>query len=283
MPKTTTRSRNWLFTINNPSSNDIPRTWDGVRAVTWQLEEGENGTPHLQGYLQLLTVQRLSWLKRLDNRAHWEPRMGSHEQALAYCTKAETRKAGPFTHGDHATQGQRTDLEEVRDEIKKGKTEIELFESHLSTMSRNYKFFREYRRLITPKRDHKSRVIVIYGPTGTGKTLFARTHFPRAYWKSRSNWWDDYAGHRVVCVDEFYGWLPYDFLLRLLDRYPLMVECKGGFHTFNSHTIILTSNRHPSEWYNEDKCPYAPLERRIDILMRKDSLEEDFIFEKNNE
>lgn len=46
----TTQARSWVFTLNNYSSVDVPRTVDGFKYLTWQAEKGANGTPHLQGY-----------------------------------------------------------------------------------------------------------------------------------------------------------------------------------------------------------------------------------------
>ena len=83
-----------------------------------------------------------------------------------------------------------------------------------------------------------------------------------AYWKQRSNWWDGYSTQETVVLDEFYGWLPFDLLLRLCDRYPLLVETKGGQVQFVAKTIIITSNSLPSNWY---RSAYFPsFVRRVD-------------------
>ena len=79
------QNTNWIFTINNPSSNEIPRTWPGVRYCVWQLETGAEGTNHLQGYLVLEKKKRLRGMKKLNKEAHWEIRKGTHEQAKQYC------------------------------------------------------------------------------------------------------------------------------------------------------------------------------------------------------
>ena len=68
-------------------------------------------------------------------------------------------------------------------------------------------------------------------------------------------------GHEVVIIDEFYGWLPFDLLLRVCDRYPLLVETKGGQTQFVAKVIVITSNSLPSNWY---KSAYFPsLVRRV--------------------
>lgn len=88
-------------------------------------------------------------------------------------------------------------------------------------------------------------------------------NYPKAYWKQRSNWWDGYAGHEAVILDEFYGWLPFDLLLRLCDRYPLMVETKGGQTQFAAKTICITTNMLPCNWY---KSAYFPsFARRVTV------------------
>jgi hypothetical protein len=103
-------ARNWMFTINNPDDTDDPNAW-GVKYVVWQLEEGESGTPHYQGYVELEKVSRLAAMKKLSLKAHWEKRMGTQDQAVAYCTKEDTRVEGPWEKGEKKQQGCRSDLE----------------------------------------------------------------------------------------------------------------------------------------------------------------------------
>lgn len=82
-----------MFTINNPTDEDDPKTWKGVKYCVWQKERGvggaadgaastaDAGTVHLQGYVMFNSNRRLNGLKKINARAHWERRMGTHAQA----------------------------------------------------------------------------------------------------------------------------------------------------------------------------------------------------------
>lgn len=95
--------RNWCFTLNNYTAEevevlkgDLPQ----VKYIVFQRERGhEDGTAHLQGYLELERNQKLSFVKKhISGRAHWEPRHGTQQQAIDYCKKEDTREQGtePF-------------------------------------------------------------------------------------------------------------------------------------------------------------------------------------------
>jgi len=96
MPRQAVSCKDWCFTINNPRSKHGNRESDWQLVKSWvfnylvmQLEVGEEGTPHIQGFVQFPTQSRLTKLKKLHKRAHWEPRRGSAYQAAHYCKKPE--------------------------------------------------------------------------------------------------------------------------------------------------------------------------------------------------
>ena len=256
-------SRTWIFTTNNPQSVTInweAPEWKGlVKLAVWQLEKGESGTPHLQGYVELRSPRRLAFLRERLPGTHLEKRRGTKLEAINYVTKEETRVEGPFSYPSTIsldtlkTEIQSTDrisdLLLVKSLIDQGKDEGEIADIHFETWCRHWRAFERYRRLRSQPRNHEVQVHVVYGPTGTGKSRWAMDEFPGAYWKQRSNWWDGYEGQSTVVLDEFYGWLPYDTLLRICDRYPLLVESKGGQINFLATCIIITSNSIPSNWY----------------------------------
>lgn len=270
-------SSNWLFTINNPTTETIPEQWtDDVKYCIWQAETGEKGTPHLQGYLQLKKKSRISALKKLHRTAHWEARKGTHQQAVDYCSKEQTRTNGPFTYGSPTKgAGQRNDLQALKDALDAGRSEKEIAmdDALFPTWAKYYRALERYNKL-TGKKERKwaTQTIVYWGPPGTGKSSRAlHEGGTAAFWLPKPHsrgavWWDGYDGQEVVVIDEFYGWIQRDLLCRLCDRYPLFVETKGGSVPFLAKKIIITSNKPPVEWYN---IGLGPMERRLEGEMGK--------------
>ena len=81
-------SRSWCYTVNNFTEEDR----DGLRALTcaynvFGYERGDEGTPHLQGYIHFKDCKTLSAVKKVMPRAHLEPRKGTVDQAVEYCKK----------------------------------------------------------------------------------------------------------------------------------------------------------------------------------------------------
>lgn len=134
------------------------------------------------------------------------------------------------------------------------------------------KFYRGIQFLIGLKDKHRDPTIapelfVYWGASGTGKTRRALEENPDAYILTKPNrdgnvWFDNYRGEKTIIIDEFYGWIPYDLLLRMCDRYPLQVPYKGGFVKFQATRFVFTSNKPWKEWYpNIDDV--SAFERRI--------------------
>lgn len=110
-------------------------------------------------------------------------------------------------------------------------------------------------------------ILVYWGASGTGKTRKAVGDWPDAYILTKPNkdgnvWFDGYQGQETVILDEFYGWIPYDLLLRMCDRYPLRVPIKGGTVKFAATRVVFTSNKPWKEWYPHIDDTSA-FERRI--------------------
>jgi len=277
------RTKDWIFTLNHPEEPlDLqPCIDDGTLIyATYQLEVGSNnGQLHYQGYIEGARRFRLTQVRNLApglRRAHFEPRRGSRQEAKEYCEKEESRCTSAILECLNLTswnirtevgtwrtcsQGARNDLLSIKTDLDAGVDEKTIADNHFNQWVRYHKAFREYKRIKCPNRAWQTETHVLYGPTGTGKSKWAVEQFPGAYWKQRSQWWDGYDGQSVVVLDEFYGWIPFDLLLRLADRYPLLVETKGGQTTFLANKIIITTNKLPAQWYKDNY--FEALKRRV--------------------
>ncbi|KAL0152206.1 hypothetical protein M9458_051929 [Cirrhinus mrigala] len=91
-----------------------------------------------------------------------------------------------------------------------------------------------------------TKVFVFVGRPGCGKSKMAADLCTGSatYYKPRGPWWDGYDGHVNVVIDDFYGWMSCDELLRVCDRYPCKVPVKGAFAEFVARNVYITSNRH---------------------------------------
>lgn len=255
------QSPNWVFTLNNPVSNDIPRGWSSVAYCIWQLEEVS--CPHLQGYVVFSKKLSLSSLKTLCPTAHWEPRRGSHSEARDYCTK-EGAVEGPWTIGQEPKQGHRSDLEAIRLRIADGATDKQIADETFGSWCRYSRAFSTYRLLLQAKKDRgRPEVLIVYGPSGVGKTRTVRDAFPNAYWKDKGQWWDGYSGEDTVIFDEFFGWYPYHGLKRVIDYGRLRVETKGSHVPLVAHRFVFTSNLAPWHWYSKVTDTSDALYRRF--------------------
>lgn len=244
------RSRNWVFTLNNPDDEtDDPQEFEGYRYLVWQLERGEEGTPHFQGLVVWNNPQALSWCRRQSARAHWEIMRGTLKQAEDYCTKEDTRESGPWRRGHKPQPGKRSDILDVTDSLDQGMSMREVALSYPSTYVKYHSGFYKYRLETAVDRSGEPNIVILWGPSGCGKSKLAYATFPEAYRKPKGKWWDGYHTQDAVVFDDFYSWISYDEILRILDWYPLMVEIKNGYVRLVANTFVFTSNQDPMEWY----------------------------------
>lgn len=260
--------RNYVFTINNPTDDDLPSLdWKNAQYIVYQLEEGDNGTPHYQGYVQFKAKMRISALKKINPRAHWEPRKGTHQQARDYCMKEEGRLADPVELGETKTQGARNDIEAAmlmaRDLTVPMK---ELVEELPCEYFKYHKAIDKVRAMYVPDRDWKTEIYWFHGPTGTGKSrkAFEITDDPYVHNMSSGKWFDGYSGQPDVIFDDMRkDTFKFHELLRLFDRYKMTVEVKGATVSWCPKRIIVTTCYPPTQMY-ENREDIQQLLRRIE-------------------
>lgn len=266
------RARSYILTVNNPEGTELSQHPREKYAI-WQLEAGENGTRHIQAYVQLEAPVAFSTMVALYPRAHIEVAR-SPVKAMEYCSKEETRLEGPFERGEKPQQGARTDIEDCIDSVMsslgKKRPMLDAAMNHAPALA---KFHRGISCVVNSRIQPRDGsivpdVTVLYGSTGVGKTKKAMEMCPEAYiWDaSKGQWFDGYLGHTEIILEEFRGQMPFAQLLRLLDRYELQCPVKGGFVEVVATKFVITSPVHPREWY-------TALEERVegshDQLMRR--------------
>lgn len=261
-PKTC-RARNWMITLFAPYYENAHTVqaqldhWEKVRAYAFQEERApDTGRIHLQMYVEFdSVVTNIGIKKAFGERTHCEPRKKSAQECWNYCTKEETRVAGPWTKGEPAGQGKRNDLEAIAKEIEGGATARTVARKFPSDFIR---YSRGIEKLILIQGGTSSylrtvprQVLLYYGPTRTGKTHQALTLYPGAWMKPLSRqWMDTYEGQSVAIIDEVCpDMFDLQWFLRLVDNYDIIVESKGGHLLWKPDTVIITSNYKPEEWW----------------------------------
>lgn len=267
----TARCKNWVFTLNNytdPEVETIRSLGDNPQVVyiVFGREEGEEGTPHLQGTICFHQRQRFRQAKRiLGERCHLEKMRGSPSQAADYCKKdGDFEEFGELPGGS----GQRNDLIALKNDIDNGHRLDVIADNHFGAYLRYYKGINEYRRLKATPRNWQTLVIVYWGATGTGKTRSVHDNSTDLYTHVGGLWFDGYQGQKQVLFDDFSGSdFKISYLLKLLDRYPMQVPVKGGFVNWNPEEIYITSNLAPHTWFrNAHEEHVLALERRFSFV-----------------
>jgi len=269
--------RNYCFTLNNYTAEDeaVVRAWEGVKYLVAGREIAPStGTPHLQGFVVFTSQRTLGGLKKLDGRIHWEAAV-AFDRAIEYCKKEGNYfEVGtpPMPAAAKGVAG--GELEKVR-----WKRIIEAVETDdLAWLKENEpRVYAEGERTISSIRKRcRAEPVALevldnewwYGPTGTGKSRKAFETYPDAYRKDpKERWWDGYSGEEVVIVDDFdkFQVSQGGDMKRWMDHYPFLAPIKGGYMKVRPKKIIVTSNYHPSEIWDDDQTR-EPIMRRVKIV-----------------
>lgn len=275
--------RNFCFTINNPTENEQNTILPTVQCeyTAYKSEIGENGTRHIQGLICFKGPKTfIGCRNKLGGRAHVENMRGTITEALEYVQKEETTDrsegATPFTErgtrpaGAGCGQGSRTDLEGVYREIELGTRTREIISKFPSEYIKFHKGIQACISALQPVRKWITKVFWYYGPTGTGKSkeVYEKMYEDEDNWYTKmgsNKWWDGYEGEENVIIDDYRRDLcTFSQLLRLCDRYPMKVECKGSSVQFLAKSIYITTSKNPREtWEGRCEEDIAQLNRRI--------------------
>jgi len=113
-------SKYWCFTFNNYGENDLDQIVQTFESMNCKYIVGkeigeENGTPHLQGYVESPKKIRGTGFK-LSKKIHWEKRKGTRLNNLVYCSKEKEYKTNMIVPRP-LQKIEKTDLREEQIEI----------------------------------------------------------------------------------------------------------------------------------------------------------------------
>lgn len=261
--------RHWIATLSatqnvwTPSESLLD---DNLIYAKGQLELSDTNYLHWQFIISFKKKIRLNGIKKyFPSDIHLEPT--NSDAAHDYVWKDDT--SVPNTRFEIGKQLIRRNSEKDWDLIKElaKSSDLEQIPADI--------FVQYYNNLKRISKDHLQPQPIIrtvncyWGPTGTGKsrTAWDQASF-NAYPKDpRTKFWDGYQQHNNVVIDEFRGDIDIAHLLRWFDRYPVIVEIKGGATTLKAENIWITSNLNPREWYKEcDEMTKQALFRRMNII-----------------
>jgi len=142
--------------------------------MVFQLEEGEQSTPHLQGYVTLVKKVHITTLKTklAPMQPHLEVAAGNAAQNRRYCTKAEKRLEGPWEYGEMPKMGKQALMKVLNDCVEAGMSQRQMTQAYPALLghSKAIAYAVRLRSEEEAKRWRDINVTVSIKGTGLGKT-----------------------------------------------------------------------------------------------------------------
>lgn len=267
------KTRWWVFTNYNLEFNYAALIVERASYIAYGLETAPTtGRKHHQGWIRFKheTGSKKNVAKHLGN-CHVEPMVGTLSQNDDYCQK----ESHLVVFGNKPSQGERKDIRQILEEVKGGRSQEDIIEENPDQWVQYGRRFEEARAVFrNKKRTWLTEVIIYYGPPGTGKSLCANMHWPDAdkcTWDGR--FMNGYTQNDTVILEEYTGGVPYCLFNQMVDRYGMTINVKNGKNCqWNPRTLVMTTNEHPQNWYNN-----AAWGRRLKEICRVITLEKPLI------
>lgn len=267
------KSNNFIVTLNNPQINveDFVAVVKakGFTYCRAQLERGESGTPHIQACFGGKAT-RFNVVAKMFPGIHVEAAKSPFD-SWEYCGKEDTRVEGPYEFGippaNRARKGDYAKLNKIA--LEQGPEE--LVKQNLISIGSYERIKKSVDLYKLHTADHKPIDRLTnewhYGATGLGKSKKVREDNQDFYLKMPNKWWDGYAGQKTVIIDDFqkeHHVLGYHLKI-WGDHYPFQAERKGATLQARPEKIVVTSNYHPKDIW-EDPNVLEPILRRFKVI-----------------
>lgn len=313
------RGRRWCFTIYERAAtwhhSELEDALGGdIRFIVYQREHcPTTGRLHVQGYIEFTKAFRKQGVQGALRCRTASVRTcdGTAQDNINYCTAEKDKDGnpkrasattgldpGPFQWGSPAssTQGQRSDLDEVKIVLDEAKSDQPMLEA----ANKCWRPFLMYGRMMEKYLELKDRsgssqwrkvtTYWISGTSSTGKSRWCYESYGPGEiftWSTRkpTQWFDGYRSQPVLLIDDLdKDEVPIASMLRLLDHYPLTLPIKGGHVQAQWTTVLVVSNLELEEIYPIPPIhpsQFSALKMRIAWFGRKDSFEEEMTLTQN--
>lgn len=272
------RSRDFRFVLNNYSADEENqlKELEGVRYMVFGHEIAPTtGTPHLQGYVYFNSARSFASMKKINKRIDWRTCDASPEDNRGYCVKdgVDIFEKGecPMSQKAKGDCNKRR-WAEILQLSESGNWEKlkEDYPHEYCTNLAKLKLVHNNRSKELEVLDHTVKPhFWYYGPPGSGKSLRARREAPGAYIKDpKTKWWNGYDLEDDVIIDDFdkYQVAQGGDMKRWLDIYPFQAEFKGDQSMIRPKRLIITSNYHPNDIW-DDEITQQAIARRCNIVL----------------
>jgi len=239
---------------------------------------------HWQGYVEfkhkVTFKQAIAAMMYNVNKGQCKTRIfvrkGTPKQARDYCMDEDTqvqkpKEFGTFKELEAMVPGKRRDLDEVADMIlnKKAKLE-EVVRAHPTAYIKYGRGIEKLMIISMEPRSEPCRIVVIVGQTGCGKSHWISQNYPNAYYKNNGDeWWCGYSGQTEAVIEEVeYNRVPaLSTILKVADKFPVLLSTKGGHVQCKIQRLFITSNTWPENWWpNRDLSAfYRRVEKFLEV------------------
>lgn len=276
------RTKKWCFTLNNYTAEDCQK----IEAIECEYliygkEVGDQGTPHLQGFIYFTNRRTFNTVKKLlGDKCHIEAAKGSIKENIAYCSKdgdVFIKGVEPEEQNEKGGQATKRKWEDAQKAAKEGRFEDippDLWIRYRNSFKQEYQEQRIESVKVIDGNDKtlQKHFFWIWGPTGTGKSHLARqmakqiAPHEEPFLKQLNKWWSGYKMQKVVIIEELSPNIcnmMASYFKNWCDKWPFSAETKGGAFEkgIRPEYIIMTSN------YSIDDCFENAVDR--DAMKRK--------------
>lgn len=214
------------------------------------------GRQHWQGFIYFKNQRHWNAVRKLLSPRHVNICKGSAQENITYCSKDGNII---LEDGDRPSQGQRTDLNEVKNEILDGRSVDDICVENPMVFHQYGRTLERLETIALRKKFRTRAPTVTWYIRGTfnhrSQCAFGRYNPENVYiWQKESQWQDGYTGQKKVVISEFNGEISGRTLLEMFSSNPFHIQRRGREPIpFTSSVIILTSQEYPDIILG-DKC-----------------------------